>query len=114
MSLRRGWPQNNPVRVIVPLLVALAAGVAIGLAWDEPDPPLAELERRVAEVARRDGPVLRAECRPVRATPNRWSCVAVRWETELGYGGDTYQAARHRRTGRWRISRFEIPVWWGV
>jgi hypothetical protein len=114
VSLRRGSAQNTPVRVIVPLLLALVAGVAIGLARDEPDRPLAADEREVAEVARRTGPVLRAECAPVRDTPNRWSCVAVRWETELGYGGDTYQAARDRRTGRWRISRFEIPLWWGV
>jgi hypothetical protein len=109
------------VRVIISLTAALAIGLAVGLAWDEPEPPLASLERQVTETARRDaragrieGPIKRSECKPVRATPNRWSCVAIRWETELGYGGQTYMAARDRRTGRFRVSRFDIPVWWGV
>jgi hypothetical protein len=109
------------VRLIVSLSVALVIGVVIGLAWDEPDPPLANLERQVTETARRDaragridGPILRSECGPVRATPNRWGCVAVQWETQLGYGGQTYEVARDRRTGEFRISRFEIPIWWGV
>jgi hypothetical protein len=121
LSLRRGWAQNTPVRVIVSLSVALLIGIAAGLAWDELDPPLAALERQVTEQARRDvraghikGPVLRSECSPVRATPNRWSCVAIRFETELGHGGQTYEAARNRRTGEFRVSRFEIPIWWGV
>ncbi len=121
MWLRRGSAENNPVRVIISLTAALAVGLAIGLAWDEPEPPLARLERQVVETARRDvragrieGPILRAECGPVRATPNRWSCVAVQRETELGYSGQTYEVARNRRTGEFRISRFEIPIWWGV
>ena len=121
MSLRRGWPQNNRVHVIASLTLALALGIAVGLAWPEPDAPLASMERRVTETARRDaragridGPILRSTCKPVRATPNRWSCVAVRWETKLGYGGQTYEVARDRRTGRFRISRFDIPIWWGV
>jgi hypothetical protein len=107
--------------VIVSLTLALVVGLVVGLAWPEPERPLAALERQVVDAARRDvrarrieGPVLRAECKPVRATPNRWSCVAVRWETELGYGGQTYSAARNRRTGRFRVSRFEIPIWWGI
>jgi hypothetical protein len=121
VSLRRGSAENNPVRVIVPLTLALLVGLAVGLAWDEPERPLAKLERQVTETARRDaragrieGPILRSTCAPVRATPNRWSCVAIRWETKLGYGGQTYMAARDRRTGRYRVSRFQIPIEWGV
>ena len=105
---------------VVALLAGLAIGIAAGLSWPEPEPPLRELERRVtararaeARAGRIDGPILRSTCSPVRATPNRFSCVAVQWQTKLGYGGLVYMASRNRR-GRWRISRFDIPIEWGV
>jgi hypothetical protein len=110
------------------LFAGLAVGIVVGLASGEHERPdgkgdravVRRLEAAVTARARADaragrikGPVLRTECGPVERTPGVYSCTAVRFQTKLGYGGQTY-AAKLRPDGTFDIRLFNIPIEWGV
>jgi hypothetical protein len=126
------------VRLTIGSLAAgLAVGVTLGLVWPDPGPTLRErrraavhrMEAAVTARARQDarageirGPILRSRCDPVRGTRERdprasvgrYRCIAVQTESARVYTGQVYLATIAWRTGRVRVRRFEIPLYWGV
>jgi hypothetical protein len=100
------------------LFAGLAVGIAAGLAWPEPDPPRSEAIRRLEAAVtihsgRADGHAIRTHCTPVRGSDSDYSCFVV--QSELGSGIGIYYSARiDWKTGRFRFSRFDVPLYWGV
>jgi hypothetical protein len=104
---------------VAALFAGLAVGIAAGLAWPETESPrdaiVARLESRVTAYDRRvEGRTVRTVCTPVRGSGSDYSCYAIRHEGPLGSSGIYYHARVDWRTGRFRFSRFDVPLYWGV
>ena len=96
------------------LFAGLAVGVVLGLTWPDPGPSRAEVVERVQDAITKRTHALHTVCSPIRRAPNRLRCIAVRFETRLGYGGHVYVAKVNWKTGKFRFRRFNIPIEWGV
>ena len=105
---------------VVSLFAGLAVGIAVGLAWPEPDPPrgaaVDRLEAAVTKASRRaDGPVVRTRCTRVRGSGTDYSCFVVQHRGRLGSEiGIYYKARVNWRTREFRFARFDVPLYWGV
>ena len=103
---------------VAALFAGLAVGIAAGLAWPERESPRSEVIRRLEAAitkhsSRADRHAIRTECVPVHGSERDYSCFVV--QSELGFGiGIYYNARVDWKTGRFRFSRFDVPLYWGV
>lgn len=69
-----------------------------------------------------EGPIVRTRCQLFQRTSQsdlslrraRYSCTAVRFETDLTYGGYLFVGEIDFATGRMRFHRKGIPIWLGI
>ena len=99
---------------IAALFAGLVVGIALGATWPDPGPSRQEITARVERAITARTHAIRTVCAPIRSSPNRLRCIAVRFQSQLGYGGQVYVAKVNWETGRFRFRRFDIPIEWGV